>query len=411
MLPPIRPIVDTGRYEAFPQVVRTASGRLIMAWASSDQHYATDSVGKMAWSDDSGASWSTPLSLPRPDPSVPHGSVPGLATLGGRAAAMAMCPWPYRGFIQLSSDDGLTWSAPKQIAWSSSSWTFPSWLAWLPSDTADGLMLATCYGGEGVVLVASADAGLTWTRRANPATGTAYNESSVTLLSDGRLLMLVRHETSKSIHALWSTDMGYTWTAPQMAVPNAKSLPACTQMPDGTLLLPIRDMSLDDSPESWAIASSTDAGRSWRRAHLSDAWMMYGDVVATSPTTGLLIGASQDRKSATNADIWQLGLELRDPADAPIRIRDTVGTICLTVPVGATVSGTVTIRYPPRTYVGTPMVRARLVQPVDGATVRIITVSPSDFTVRVILAAPATTTTYIPALWSAEGGVQSWATN
>ena len=411
MLPPTRPIIDTGRYEAFPVACRTSDGTLVMAWASSDQHYATTSDAKLVTSPDGGLTWTAPRIIAAGDATVPRWSAVGLATLAGRVALMTMRPTPYSGYIQVTSDL-TTWPTRKPVSWSSSTWTFPSDLAWLDTGTPDGLMLACCYGSLGIEVTASTNAGTTWTRRgiAMPA---PHTEATITQLPSGELLMLARYESgsAREIRAARSGDLGVTWSAPVTILTRASGLPRCTVMPDGTLIATIRDMSLDDSPESWAIATSTDSGHSWRRAQLSDAWMMYGDIVATSPTTGLLIGANQDRKSATNADIWSLGLELRDPADAPIRIRDTVGTICLTVPAGATVSGTATIRYPPRTYVGTPTVRARLVQPVDGATVRIITVTPSDFTVRVVLAAPATTTTYIPALWSAEGGVQSWATN
>uniref|UniRef100_UPI002622698F sialidase family protein n=1 Tax=uncultured Tessaracoccus sp. TaxID=905023 RepID=UPI002622698F len=316
-----RMLADTDRYEAFPRVTRFGDGVLV-AWSSQTDHYQKNgpSYGQLAYSRD-GVTWGAPVRLS----SGAHTPV-AVRALGNRYAVLAMTRGPFAGYLGVSSNPAsppslkqLThadWGAPP------STWTFPADMLWVDNGTADGLMLAACYSGQGIYLTSSTDAGKTWEPQANPIQaqfkdGSGPAESQLSKLPDGRLMMITRWDTHvrAGVHwgdmwVQWSRDDGRTWTKPRKAIADVSGQPATAVMPDGSLLVTLRDPRMDGSPQSLVLGESRDGGATWGLLDVDPGRMMYADLVPLNDSTALLVGASE--KSSTNTDVWTVKLQIAE---------------------------------------------------------------------------------------------------
>lgn len=300
-----RTLADTHQYLSFPCLIRLDSGRLLASWSASADHYGAG-VGRLAWSDNGGTTWTSPI-IP-----VNHGvyarAIVSLASLGNRVAMLQLHDDPprRRGVVYVTTNPS-SWGSPAAtLDWESPQWIFPSHLTWIDNGTTDGLMLATCYGEEGVIVSASTDAGATWTRRAVAAGSftAGWSEATITHMGGPNLLMMLRRDSNDHIYRLTSEDYGQSWSVPTSVLTQTSGLPIPTLLPSGVLVMPARDQTADGTPQSWALAESRDGGATWFKRHLSDDWMMYGQIASTGADTALLIGAHQDRALHTNADVW-----------------------------------------------------------------------------------------------------------
>lgn len=312
-----RTILDSSRYEAFPNAVRLDDGAIVAAWCSQTDHYARGgpSYGLLAHSTTGGATWSEPRRFSE------GAQVPvALAARSGQVAMLAMTTGPYQAHITVTSTPLGAWPTPTPIpstAWGGATWAFPSDLLWLDGD-GNGTLIAAAYGGDGIRLTRSTDAGATWTPLAHPVTTPwgsptgSPSEPRLTRLPDGRLLMMVRWDTQPTggaIWALWSSDQGATWTEPVLVLPRYSGRPCVAVMSDGAVLMTLRDLRDDGSRESWTLAESRDDGMTWAVRSIGDDWMMYGEIVPTAPGAGLLIGATDIGPSS---DVWALDLTLTE---------------------------------------------------------------------------------------------------
>lgn len=319
--------VSSGRYDAFPRVAKLSDGTILACWSSQTDHYQKGgpSYGLMMHSLDGGASWSKPRRY------ASTAQTPtAIAVFGGRAAMLLRGSG--KAWISVSDTPKAGWPAPREITkaqWGTTSWVFASDLIWVDDGSKDGLLLATCYSGDGLHVTASADGGVTWKARPQPfparfASNVGPAEPCLSLTADGRLLMLIRWDrrfigatvADGDIWACWSSDMGKSWTAPVMVIPHMTGQPAVTLMPDGSLLATLRDAALDGSVDSWVLGESRDHGLSWTTSDISHGRMMYGSVVPLSGDAGLLV--SSDETALTTAIIWTMPLRHSSAASSDL---------------------------------------------------------------------------------------------
>lgn len=246
-----------------------------------------------------------------------------VTALGDKYAVLAMTREPFVGYVGVASDPASppTLKPLTKADWGAqpNAWTFPADLLWVDDGSSDGLLLATCYSGQGILVTASTDAGQTWTPRSNPiaalfAAGLGPSEPQLAKLPDGRLLLLTRWDTRSergahwgNIWAQWSSDDGATWTTARSVIHNMSGQPAVAVMPDGALLVALRDPRRDGSMQSLVIGESRDGGATWKLSDVDLGVMMYADIVPLSDSTALLIAATE--KSRTDSDVWTRRLE------------------------------------------------------------------------------------------------------
>lgn len=311
-------IADTA-YETFPDAARLPSGRIVVTWSATTDHYGPNS-GRVAWSDDDGATWTAPAA---------HGSAAALATMGGRIAALQITSDPRTGWVQLSEDGGETWGTPRQITWGATTgWIFPAHLLWVDNGTTDGVMYATSYGPDGVLISTSTNAGLSWSAAPSPYQGSTWDvatEPTMLELSGGNFVMLIRNDTTGNIEMLRTEGGG--WTTPTVVMEGMSGLPRMTRMPDGIILATLRDVTPGYEPDrGWAVGWSDDDGLTWASTRLvDDGLMMYGRFLPLGTENALLVGSSQSRAINTRARAWVRTVTKSDIANRMQVVQHTYG--------------------------------------------------------------------------------------
>lgn len=208
-----------GGYEAFPDVARLNDGRLMTVFYEGYSH----------------------ISPPTTD--YPN---------GGRV----MCA--------TSDNEGASWSMPRVLYDTPLDDRDPS-----ITQLADGRLLSTYFtyasGGIGTYLVESSDAGVTWSTPRQLASSPYYVSSPVRQLSDDRLALgLYSEAIGQTAHGAvtLSNDGGTSWTSP-IDIPN----PSGAYLDAETDLIELKNGNLwaiqrsSNSPAQSSI--STDAGLNW----------------------------------------------------------------------------------------------------------------------------------------------------
>ncbi len=253
-------------------------------------------------SDDQGRTWTDPKPLSTPEPGTLEmsASLPRLAS--GKIAlftAIKRGTMDCHPFLRISSDEGVTWSAPRSLL------KAPGYYV-LNNDrviqTSKGrLILPLAYhrvtgetGGEHAVDLRaidlwyySDDDGATWTESkswwALPAvSGTGLQEPGTVELADGSLFTWARTDQGRQ-YAMRSTDAGVTWSAPVPTTLRSPASPASIKrLPGSNALLAVFNDYSGQFPFAvgnstyrgrtpLVAATSADGGLTWRTAKLLES--------------------------------------------------------------------------------------------------------------------------------------------
>lgn len=275
-----RTLDSDGAYNAFVSAVTGDDGTVLMGYAKYTNHYGGGIGVTLKYSRDGGQTFQL-ATIVRPDENATSWAVAGLATMGGRYAALLNHNDPRRMYIAISNN-AEDWSTPVQFGTG-----FPSSLTWLDNGTEDGVMLATSYSTSGVFVYQSYDLGVTWTTLHNlpqpPASADfPYSETHIVRSGD-QLIMGIRYEPNGSVGPTnqfmvsRSYDMGATWTPPQMKVDDVTGHPRLTVLPNGDIVTPFRSRKPGSVFEGWAYGISTDNGHTWQYRDIRGFRQMYGE--------------------------------------------------------------------------------------------------------------------------------------
>lgn len=321
-----------------PALVRSAAGTLLAfaeARAGREDSGHIETVIKR--SGDGGVTWTPPRRVAgtapdtwgNPAPVVlPSGRVllltctnAGVLTEDDIVTGRADAEQTRRVFVQHSDDDGVSWSAPREVT---AQVKRPDW-RWYATGPGPGLVTGAGrilvpanhsvapaagsadtggephhYGGHGVC---SDDGGATWAIGfVSPGNGEVNpNESVVAALPDGRLYLNCRNEQGRAAGTradAYSSDGGLTLDAPHQPQPTITSpvvQGALLSLPDGRLLY----SGPSDGAEraGMAVRVSADAGATWGRPHLVDDRPAAYSALALvdAETVGLLYETGDDR--------------------------------------------------------------------------------------------------------------------
>lgn len=325
---------------AFPHLCVTSTGRWVCSFRAAPAKEST--LGQeilVTWSDDQGCSWSNPIS---PFPPRRVGGIAGVfrgafmsELAPGRLAASLF--WvdqsdpsrplfnkstegllDSRLFLSYSQDDGLIWSAPREV---STPFDAPTPVTGPVLQLSNGDLACqfevskhyhdTAPWEFSSVLLLSSDGGKTWPRHVitahDPSRRTFYWDQRPGVLSDGTILdlfwtydnVLARH---LNVHARKSTDHGKTWSRMwDTQVPGQPGPPVSTR--DGGVVMAYIDRT---HAPALKIRKSMDGGSTWpadsemtlfgtelpsqtlNKTSMQDAWRELGGYSVGFPTANVL---------------------------------------------------------------------------------------------------------------------------
>ena len=184
----------------------------------------------------------------------------------------------YRFFVWESADNGVTWSAPREI---SEAIRWPGikigrHLSFITSghgtQSRDGTLMHVIVAQRfGVNIFGSRDHGRTWTCLGSP-TGGATDEAKVEVLADGTWMINSRYSWCRQVHR--STDCGNSWkTVYDTNLPDSRTNAGTVIAPlkDGREVLLFCNSSRAVRPRMHiTLRASLDGGRSWNKGVIID---------------------------------------------------------------------------------------------------------------------------------------------
>lgn len=322
---PVEVLTD-GSYNSWPGLTRTAGGRLIGGVSIGYRHEGGDQASFITYSDDSGATWSTPDQV---SPSAGGGS----RYYNGGVLALASGDVLHAYYdaavgtlhVMSSSDDGETWGSASAVT----GWDVSFAGGQSLSQSSTGRVFFTIYGWDSgetsgrykVGVLYSDDDGATWSAPVlvGPANDVGkYNEAGIAQLADDTLVLMARSELADpgNIYRATSTDDGATWS----------SLAACTAGDPDTWLQRPGCPAVVYAPAYDALVCfyrgrqygsafkccyriSLDGGVTWGSEHIFDAdnYEYAGAVLLDAHTIGILYStdnpAGQDVTNPGRCDL------------------------------------------------------------------------------------------------------------
>lgn len=261
------------RYISFPDIVRTSSGKLVIAYREADIHYPPDTSQTfmiLADSLDEGRTWTNFRRYPHQprEQSLWAWHCPRLTLISdGRIALVCDLAAPKLGIAQLyvsvSSDECATWSEPvdtgaagivpdRIVEISPSEWIYTAHYS-SPRGTP------TFYQ----FVVATTDSGETWTKRSviSDDPNCLLCEGSIAKSADGKLVCYLRENSFIHYPSFVSTsiDNGHSWTHP-LPHPTHGHRPCAGYIDDTNILVTYRNVAGNPGLSAW-IGEAEESGR------------------------------------------------------------------------------------------------------------------------------------------------------
>lgn len=311
----IATVTDDTKYNAWPVICRLPNGDLLIAYTKGDSHHA-DNTGKAVCkkSTNDGSTWGSEVTIY--DDASLWTSVFGISvTPTGRViATLWKDDWNVAStgvsFVVYSDDAGATWSSPIALT---TTFVQEEFAAGPAIVTGNGDLLMTVEGTvSGTALnrschtLRSTNDGLTWGSEVtvrNYVTDTRpYYESKLIRLRDGTLRCLHRTSSGTGTHYIsTSTDDGLTWGAPASIFIGYGAPSVCRLRGDGLVAV-----TRQNSDAAAVAFTSVDGGLNWSSVIVIDATMTqmeYGAPIEKLDGTVLVVYGSSPNPAGTNSDI------------------------------------------------------------------------------------------------------------
>lgn len=288
-----------GRFTKNPDLVRLPSGRLLLVYSDTDQHWSVvNQVLTLLESTDDGATWRKACEIDSAE--MANGDerlvTPRLNLLNDGRLAVIVDHNDHGHFheqqspgnwIYFSSDEGKTWSGPHTNEISGFE---PDRMMDLP-DGSLGVASHVMRGDTqefAEILSVSEDGGKTWYERATIAHDGYHRfcEGAIVILDGGEELACIMRENHSAgipCFAAFSKDNGWSWSQP-VRMPFALHRPYAKQLSDRRVLVTGRHVNGGLGCYGWCGDLHAEAGYyalgAPRREH--DVWLDDGELVITN---------------------------------------------------------------------------------------------------------------------------------
>jgi len=323
------------RFTKNPDIVQLPSGRLLLVYSDTDQHWAQETqVLTVLASDDEGKTWFKLAEPGRADLQAGDERLvtPRLSLLNdGRL--VVLCDHddyghfhetqPSGNWAWWSSDGGERWSGPEATGIEGFE---PDRMMDLPDGrlaVCSHMMLAEsqCFA---IVMSCSDDGGKTWYRQAIAAHDGYHRfcEGGLVVLDGGELAVVIRENHSNGIPSfvVFSRDMGRSWSTPA-PLPFALHRPYVKQLSDGRVMVTGRHVNGGLGTYAWVGDLRAEAGtralggpRMEHDARLEDGALL----VTNAPDTECRYTLPPPESSRSEA-YFQAELRVEGPADELIQ--------------------------------------------------------------------------------------------
>ena len=278
-----------GRFTKNPDIIRLPTGRLLLVYSDTDAHWSLENqIMMLLASDDDGRTWFKHREVAQHDIVKGDGRLitPRISLLDDGRVVVIVDQDDFSHFHEeqppgilawWSEDGGDTWSSTQETGIKGFE---PDRMIDLP----DGRLAVASQLMRGdsmeyaEIISCSEDGGQTWYEQAT----IAYNgyhrfcEGAIVVLDGGRELACVLRESHCAgipSFAVFSSDMGRTWSEPQM-MPFAIHRPYAKQLPDGRVLVTGRHVNGGLGTYAWCGDLKAEAGN-WqvggpRREHTAE---------------------------------------------------------------------------------------------------------------------------------------------
>jgi hypothetical protein len=276
---------NPGRFTKNPDIVRFPSGKMMLVFSDSDQHWA-QGITRITTLEttDEGKTWGNPKVIAEAD--VRKGEerwITPRITLQKSGRLIVICDHddykhahedqPSGIWIWFSDDEGRTWSRPRLTGVPGLE---PGRIIELP----DGTLLMSSHMAfrdnfkNAEFVMRSRDGGLTWEDLSVIAKDRIHNfcEGQVLMLSSGVLACITRENNHNGYpsYVNFSYDQGHTWAPPKI-LPFSGDRPFVGQMSDGRVLVTYRNQSGNAGTNAWLGDLFADSGYQVFGIHYGDA--------------------------------------------------------------------------------------------------------------------------------------------
>lgn len=301
-------VTSNAVYNAFPGLTQLQNNTLVVVYRAATDHESFDGVIKQKKSTDNGATWSVEATAIAPGTNN-DARDPEIITLANGNVLMSYFVRDGGGGVSgvfsvvgTVSGDTITWGTPSQAHATAGTSSKPIVLG------SGDIILPIYTGDPGTALVVkSTDSGATWGGpvvmiAASGALG--YTEANGILLSNDRILIVVRHDTNKGYVSIYSNDHGATWSAPdQVYVCSTPGKPSVVRLSDANIFMIARASGI---PSQTLFGNSVDQLASLNRQAgyrpLDGGTNVYGSAVLKA--NGKIGVIMAEQASSTDSKIY-----------------------------------------------------------------------------------------------------------
>ncbi len=338
-----------GRFTKNPDIVRLSSGRLLLIYSDNDAHWSQENqILTLLASDDDGITWFKHREVARHDLDKGEGRfmTPRLSLLADGRVVVLIDQDDYSHFHEeqppgnlafWSSDNGDTWSDAQETG-------IKGFEPDRVMDLPDGRLgvASQLMRGETMeyaeILSCSDDGGQTWYEQSTIAYDGYHRfcEGAIVILEGGDLACVLResHNTGIPSFVTFSSDVGKTWSTPQM-MPFATHRPYAKQLSDGRVLITGRHVNGGLGTYAWCGDLRSEAGK-WqvggpRKEHTAD---LTDEALIIKNGLGYECRYSLLPPESSQSEVLLEGtLRVEGPEDDPVAFLSVAGLI----PEGAVV--------------------------------------------------------------------------